>query len=477
MLATTSGLRERLPAAVAICLLVAALVAGCAGASPATTPVPSTGPGATTGAPSSATVGPAIGDGVVILSPADGASLPASPLAVQFSAAGGPFIEVDLRADSTIVASASEDGTSATVSGTLVWEHPTGGPHTLTVLAIDADKQVRSVSVAVTVEGGAVVTPPTPSQALDAGFDAARTRILGILHDTYGLTLTSPPIRRKARTGVTTDPWTTAVYLQRWFIDVSVYPDGREMDYADPLAYADPAAAPSLVQPDDKSIPMCRPSGVLRVLAVVTDYHNTGATRDEALAALAEAAARINAKYLAASRAVGLSSAILQLQLTSAYLASPPTTAGGLLTASAIRAATGIDPSGFDILAQVDLDAADTAGIISRYGSHGFDSGGCWPVKGEVNLWMAIASRGQLAADSSDPRLLDVLGHEVLHALGYPIGLTGLHEWVCGDGTQPDPTDQCDQNSLPTLMLGWTDTDGDGVVEILDTTPYGMTTP
>jgi hypothetical protein len=29
-------------------------------------------------------------------------------------------------------------------------------------------------------------------------------------------------------------------------------------------------------------------------------------------------------------------------------------------------------------------------------------------------------------------------------------------------------------SDFPTLMFGWTDSDGDGVVEILDPTPYGM---
>jgi hypothetical protein len=61
--------------------------------------------------------------------------------------------------------------------------------------------------------------------------------------------------------------------------------------------------------------------------------------------------------------------------------------------------------------------------------------------------------------------------------MGYPIGKTGLHEWICWDGTQVDATDQCDQTNLPVYMLGWTDTDGDGVVEIFDTTPYGYLPP
>jgi hypothetical protein len=471
----TPGRQQQHSARVAACLLTAALLTGCAGSMPPATPASFTGPAPTPAAsPASPAATPVTSDGVSILSPADGASLPASPLEVRFTVGGGPFIEADLVADNAVVASATEDGTSVAINGSLVWEHPTGGRHNLTLQALDMNKGVHSASITVTIEGAAVT--PVPSQTPDAGSEVARTKILAILHDTYGLTMTSPPISRKAREGVTTDPWVASVFLKHWFIDVSVYPDGRVMDYADPLAYADPAFKPSLIQPDDKPISRCRPSGTLKILAAVVDYHNMGATGHEALAALADAAARINAKYLEASRAVGLTSPILQVQVTTVYLPSPPKAPGGLLTAAAIGSATGVDPTGFDILAQIDLDSADTAGIIKVTGSHGWDSGGCWPVKGEVNMWMAISDRSQLNADSADPRLINVLGHELLHAFGYPIGLSGVHEWACGDGTVPDATDQCDQNNLPTLMLGWTDTDGDGVVEILDPTPYGMTT-
>ena len=52
----------------------------------------------------------------------------------------------------------------------------------------------------------------------------------------------------------------------------------------------------------------------------------------------------------------------------------------------------------------------------------------------------------------------------------------GPHNWPCS-GDQPDDTAVvwCSDEYWPALLLGWTDTDHDGVVEILDTTPYGMT--
>jgi len=69
-------------------------------------------------------------------------------------------------------------------------------------------------------------------------------------------------------------------------------------------------------------------------------------------------------------------------------------------------------------------------------------------------------------------KLKYTLGHELLHNLGYP----GPHNWPCSGDQPVDTADVwCSDEYWPALLLGWTDTDHDGVVEILDTTPYGMT--
>jgi hypothetical protein len=44
----------------------------------------------------------------------------------------------------------------------------------------------------------------------------------------------------------------------------------------------------------------------------------------------------------------------------------------------------------------------------------------------------------------------------------------------CTDGPQVDASDCCDSVQIPALFLGWTDTDGDGIPELVDSTPYGM---
>jgi hypothetical protein len=66
-----------------------------------------------------------------------------------------------------------------------------------------------------------------------------------------------------------------------------------------------------------------------------------------------------------------------------------------------------------------------------------------------------------------------MLGHEVFHLFGYPAS----HSWSCTNGPQIDQADACGITSVPALLLGWMDTDGDGVPEILDSTPDGIAAP
>ncbi len=421
---------------------------------------------------------------VQITSPQDGAALDAGTVEVKFTAAGGPFIEANLLVDQLTVSYAAQDATSPAVSGSLSWSQPTNGKHTLTISLLTMNKETVSASVQVLVGdvSGAGDVPstgqtPVAQPAQSESLDSARQRIIQILHDEYGINMTNPPIGRKEREGVTSDPWTSAIYYKDTFISISIYPDGREDHHASPLNYSDPGAQTSLIKPGDKPIPMCRPSGTVKLLVVFVDYQNLGVTQQEAFDALSQTVSQINGKYFEASQAAGVQNPLLKLQATPAYISSPPATEYQTLTPDLTRALTGYDPAAYDILIQIDLDANDSSGKVAKAGSFGWATSGCGALPVDVNMWISISTQDQLSPNSSDARLSFTLGHEILHTMGYPIGLTGVHEWVCGDGTIPDPADQCDQNNLPTLMMGWTDTDGDGVVEILDSTPYGLQAP
>ncbi|MBI5964746.1 MAG: hypothetical protein HY863_14805 [Chloroflexi bacterium] len=421
---------------------------------------------------------------VMILSPQDGEIFSASPVSIQFTATGGPFIEADLLVDNSPISFVAQDAISSSISGTLSWDQPTVGKHTLTIQVLTLNKEIYSASVQVTIEDGSGVgqsssgdQTPMAQSGPDAGLEAARQRIIQILQSDYGLTVTNPPVGRKARDGVTTDPWTSALYYKDTFISISIYPDGREEHHAYPLNYSDLSDPSNLIKPEDKPIPMCRPSGTIKLLVVFVDYQNLDVTQQEAFDALVQTVAQINGKYVEASQAGGMQNPILNLQATDSFISSQTIMTGHLITPDLVRTSTGYDPAQFDILVQIDLDANDTSGMTADLGSYAYATSGCGDLPVDVNMWIAISKKEQLSQTSNDPRLQYTLGHEILHTMGYPIGLTGVHEWVCGDGSLPDLTDQCDQNNLPTLMMGWTDTDGDGVVELLDTTPYGLQSP
>ncbi len=433
--------------------------------------------------PTPASSNPSAGnDSVKILSPQGGATLPADAVSIQFTAEDGPFIEADLLVDNSPVSFVAQDASSRSINGMLSWDRPTSGKHTLTVQVLTLNKEIYSASVQVMIEGGSGQSSsgdqtPMAQSGPDAGLDAARQRIIQILHDDYGLTITNPPVGRKVREGVTTDPWTSALYYKDTFISISIYPDGREEHHAYPLNYSDPSDPSSLIKPEDKPIPMCRPSGTIKLLVVFVDYQNLDVTQQEAIDSLTQTVGQINGKYVEASQAGGIQNPILKLQATGAFISSQTIMTGHLITPDLVRTATGYDPAQFDILVQIDLDANDTTGMTANLGSYAYATSGCGDLPVDVNMWIAISKKDQLSQTNNDPRLQYTLGHEILHTMGYPIGLTGVHEWVCGDGSLPDLTDQCDQNNLPTLMMGWTDTDGDGVVELLDTTPYGLQAP
>ncbi len=103
--------------------------------------------------------------------------------------------------------------------------------------------------------------------------------------------MTAPPVGRKSRQGVTTDPWVSAIFFEDWFISILIYPDGSEAVFAQPLNRADPNARPNFLDPNDKMgfIHVCRPRGTIRLLVVFVDYQNLGVTQQEAFDALTQA--------------------------------------------------------------------------------------------------------------------------------------------------------------------------------------------
>jgi hypothetical protein len=85
------------------------------------------------------------------------------------------------------------------------------------------------------------------------------------------------------------------------------------------------------------------------------------------------------------------------------------------------------------------------------------------PVVGEgVNALMVVE-------DASDLQYLGraLFQHELLHLMGWE------YHWASGDAEGRSEV-YWGEMPLPALLFGWRDTDGDGVIEIQDPTPYGI---
>jgi hypothetical protein len=462
-----------------------AVVMWLAGCTMASTPVPPTPvpptrspptsvavvlPTATTAAAPAATLTTApAGMGVQILDPADGAQVrEGAPLAVRFVAQGGPFIEVALLVDGRLGSVIAVSSPETTYEGTLQWEPAGAGSHSLAVQAMDPTKQIATAEIRVLVAGGATPTP-APGGLLAVDEDH-RQRIIQAYQDAFGLELTAPAVARKERPGVPSDPWVSVAWVGDVMYQVNLYPDGTIQTFATSLKLG---ARPPGTAPYDQT-PACRPAGTRTMLVVLLDYGNLGVPRDEVLADLQEASAEVNAAYARYATAAGLAQPIFQIDPTAVCLSPAPdlSKSGYALTPDLIQSLTGLDPAGFDFTAQVDLDANNTARNALRnvgLDTYGWAAPGLGLVPKTVNIWVAVDDKSQLTG--GEGRLTrTLLSHEWLHLMGYP----GTHDWPCTDGTTEDQADQCDVGNMPALMLGWVDTDGDGLVEIVDPEPYGM---
>jgi hypothetical protein len=341
---------------------------------------------------------------------------------------------------------------------------------------LTADKsESASVSLSVIVTGLTSISP-TPTLAPGAVYPEIKAKILTTYSDLFKLGLKAPAIAKKFRyQGI--DPWVSTAYINNVLYDVELFPDGHVETWATPVF---PNTNVDLKTSYFK-VPVCRPAGVYSMLVVFLDFGNLKVGKDELLADLASATADVNARYAAYPSAGPGSAPILQIHTTGVVIPVPKEVAGKLITPDQIRKYAGIDPSSFQWIAQVDLDSASTyryaGGLSTEQTSFGYAFVGCPAKQDQVNIQITIDAASKLKGTGiqvEDNVLAGtMLAHEVFHLFGYPAS----HSWACTDGPQIDPADACGITKPPALLLGWIDTDNDGVPEIMDSTPYGIAAP
>ena len=454
-------------------------------ASPGATGSPSAGTSAIVAQPSASDVGsssPAstemataatAGLHVAFVSFSDGASVPISydaaghvVVVVQIRVSGGVGLAVDLTADGAramdvgghplnVTNTARSDPFTATFEWPPVYG---GGEYSLIATALDDNKQKSQATAHITVTGVPRTTlpPAMTRQAALAQWNAAMTKA--------GVSIPSPSMQRfDFPENPTRSQWVVAAYYKgmRYY---GVFFDDGHAEWSNG-AYSDPSH-----RPDNVGIAWCRPAGNYKVLVVFVDYGNTGTIKADALAKVPVVVDWLNGMYAKFAKANGSSSALMTITADAAFVAAPPNP-GELLTAPQIKAASGKDVGAFDFIIQIDLDVNATfstknyKGLVGPGGGLAMHDCETALKSGPINIWSSVTD-----ATNVQGGLVMDLDHELSHMFGM------MDDWPFTLGVA-GPGDTTIDDWIPYVMFGWTDTDGDGVPEIIDSTPYGTSGP
>jgi hypothetical protein len=136
-----------------------------------------------------------------------------------------------------------------------------------------------------------------------------------------------------------------------------------------------------------------------------------------------------------------------------------------------VRTFAGKDPASYDFVMQIDLDSNGTyssnnfPGVMEPGGGFALQACDTCGKFGAINIWSSVpdilALPGGLTMD---------FNHELSHMFGM------MDDWPFLAGST-GPVGSVADDWIPYVMFGWTDTDGDGIPEILDATPHGTSGP
>ena len=451
--------------------LVTVVVFGCSSvSSPSPTGVPTASPAQPS---ASATIAPDTGGGMHVrfVGLTDGGTVPATrdakgrvlvPLQIEVTG----VVPMNLTLTANGILAVDEGGSqleARDTAGTLPFTAQIpwsplngGGDYTLVASALDENKSVTEATIHVTVTGVPTVTlPPALTQ------DQAARRVTELIQGDYHVTIPKPSLQRfDFPQNPTRSRWIGSAYYKGMRYYVQLFDDGHVEWSNGP--YSDPAHRSSQVF-------MCRPAGNFKVLVVFVDYGNTGTVKNDALAQVPVVVAWLNGLYTDFAKSQGFSSALMQVKADAAWVASPPAV-NALLTAPQIKTLTGKDTAAYDFTMQIDLDVKGGWGVhespelMGPGGGFALNGCGADSKLGVVNIWSSLA----------DPtNLQGALVMDFNHELSHLFGMMDDYPWK--PGTKPNG--EGFQDWIPYVMFGWTDTDGDGVPEIIDSTPYGTSGP
>jgi hypothetical protein len=449
----------------ALALLVAAITLSVVACDPAGAQPVSTTDAAAGKPASAAEVGPSGGMQIHFINLTEGGSIAGAldengkPLvSVQFEVTGVAPTVVDLSANGAQAPDVVTNSQGALPSaGEFKWSPLNGGGnYEVTVTAVTSEKQIATATVHIAVTGiPAIATAPRMDLA------AARTRMAELFDELYSIDVPAPSLYRfDSAERPDLSRWIGAAYYRGRLYYLDLYDDGHHLESGGP--YADPAHRSS-----STNYTFCRPSGDLKILVAFVDYGNIEFDRGAAVADVSRVADWMNQLYDKFALSQGFDSALLRISAQGVYLTVP--TRGQLLTAQQVRAATGVDPARFDLLFEVDVDADNTVGASDFVGGlleqgGGVALQGCGKGKWDVNVF----SVARLETDIHGVLVMD-FNHELSHLFGmfdnYPYSRATLPDGLVID------------DWIPYDLFGWSDTDGDGVPEIIDPTPYGTNGP
>jgi hypothetical protein len=190
------------------------------------------------------------------------------------------------------------------------------------------------------------------------------------------------------------------------------------------------------------------PAGEIRVLVLLFRYEETVGV--DAIQLWEKAQATINAEHAAFAKSRHYPAPLISFRSTNLMVEPSAVDPQSILGVQSYVASQGYRTSDYDVLMSIDMNPRRIAGGRSFRSVNFVHVGNYadWQIPLQQRDWQSAARTAY--------------HHEIAHLWGWS------HDWAATCGTpafKPFAT--------PVTLFGWEDVDGDGVAEIIDSTPYG----